>query len=134
MSNSFQIILTRKNLDCAHDDEINVKVNSYDEFAVRYTDKDSGKSRFDMTFDWDELLEYFDSLKHMLSLDIAPFADVQIQVPGFPVIALTPYLFAQNETHEIFVDIVERYVNQLSIKPKYVAPEDEYDCCPCRGY
>jgi hypothetical protein len=134
MSNSFQIILTRKNLDCTHDDEINVKVNSYDEFAVRYTDKDSGKSRFDMTFDWDELLEYFDSLKHMLSLDIAPFADVQIQVPGFPVIALTPYLFAQNETHEIFVDIVERYVNQLSIKPKYVSPEDEYDCCPSRGY
>ena len=136
MSNSFSLILTRKNLDFKHDDEIRVTVDSYDEFTVRYTDKDSNESRFEMTLDWDGLLEYFDSLKHMLSLDIEPFADIQIQVPGFPVIALTPYLFARNETHEIFVDIVERYVTQLTNMPKDLGREewDHERPCVCRGY
>jgi len=137
MTNSFRIVLTRKGLDATHDDEIRVTVDSYDEFTVRYTDKDSNKSRFEMAFNWDALLEYFDSLKHMLSLDVAPFEDVQIQIPGFPVIALTPYLFGQEETFDIFVDIVERYVTQVSNKAKYVAPEDWVhgdDCCAYNGY
>jgi len=95
-------------------------------------DKTSKSSKFEMTFNWDALLEYFDSLKHMLSLDIEPFADVQLQVPGFPVIALNPYDFADEETFNIFVVIVERYVTQVSNKAKYVAPEDwihDEDCC-----
>ena len=136
MSNSFSIILTRKNLDYKHDDVIRVTVDSYDEFVVRYIDKDSNESRFEMEFDWDELVKYFDSLKHMLSLDTEPFADVQIQVPGFPLIALTPYLFGQNETYGIFLAIVERYVSQLTNMPKDIGPEEwDHECpCVCRGY
>jgi hypothetical protein len=137
MTNSFQIVLTRKNLDSTNDDVIRVTVDSYDEFTVRYTDKTSKGSKFEMAFDWDALLEYFDSLKHMLSLDVAPFEDIQIQIPGFPVIALTPYLFGQEETHDIFVDIVERYVTQVTNKAKYVEPEDwvhDEDCCAHHGY
>lgn len=133
MTNSFRIVLTRKNLDSTNDDVIRVTVDSYDEFTVRYTDKTSKDSKFEMAFDWDALLEYFDSLKYMLSLDVEPFADVQIQIPGFPVIALNPHDFANQETHDIFVDIVERYVTQVTNKAKYVAPEDwdhDKDCCP----
>ena len=128
MTNSFQLVLTRKNLDSSNDDVIRVTVDSYDEFTVRYMDKTSNGSKFEMAFDWDALLEYFDSLKHMLSLDIEPFADIQIQIPGFPVIALTPYLFGQNETHDIFVDIVERYVTQVSNKAHYICANGD-DCC-----
>ena len=128
MSDCFRIVLTRKNLDSNHDDVIRVTVNSFDDFTVRYTDKDSNKSSFEMTFDWHGLIGYLDSLKHMLSLDIEPFDDVQLQVPGFPVVALTPYMFGQQETYDIFVGVVERYVTQVSEN----AECEDYimdDCC-----
>lgn len=138
MSNSFRIVLTRKDLNSKHDDVIHVVVDSYDEFTVKYTDKNSSsKASFTMHFDWYDLLDYFGSLQHMLSLDVEPFEQIQVQIPGFPLIALTPYLFGQEETYDTFVDSVERYVTQVSSGPKYVKPEDWVhgeDCCSCHEY
>lgn len=115
--NVARIILTQTGKDQKHDVNIRIRVNSYDEFSIQYTENESGhKAR--MEFDWDTLLEYLSDVFALLAKDEAPFESVQIQIPGMPLVALPLYEADDEDTFEILTNSLERFVEQVCEQQK----------------
>jgi len=113
MTSSFRLILTREGQDSSKDDVIVVHVEDYNTFRVHYKDKLSNSCHLSY-YDWDELCQYLDSMRHLLAVDNDPFDTIQLQVPGFPCISLKPRTFKKEETYEVFSNVIEAYVSRVA--------------------
>ena len=112
-SNSFTIVLPRKNEGVSSDDVIRVVVEDYDWFTVHYNDR-SSNSKTSMEMNWDDLLDYLDDLRMLLQHDVEPFDSFQLQVPGFPCVALSMFDLYNTKLYNTITNVIERYVVQVT--------------------